>query len=125
MPRAMKVVILDVVGIKFTPSQLDAISDLISFVNDLLKEKAQLVTITSKRKIAGPRWKWYLKDLSASEEAAILKTINKKIADVVAEHFDGKMGKIRVTIREATENDRRETQNGGEDVLAEAIASPS
>ena len=119
----MKVVILDVVGIKFTPSQLDAIGDLVSFVNDLLREKAELVTITSKRKIAGPRWKWYLKDLSVSEEAAILKTINKKIADVVAEHFDGKMGKIRVTIREATESDRRETEN--EDSLAEAIASAS
>ena len=119
----MKVLILDVVGVKFSPDQLDALNDLVSFINDMLKEKTEIVTITSKRSVPGPRWKWYLRSLTVSEEAAILKAVNRKIADIVAEYFEGKSGKIRATIREATESEKRETNN--EEATLEVVPSPS
>ena len=89
--RAMKVLVLDVVGVRFTPDQLDALNDLVSFINDMLKEKTEIVTITSKKAVPGPRWKWYLKDVTESEETAMLKTINKKIAEIVTDYFEGKL----------------------------------
>ena len=97
-----EVVILDVVGAKFTVQQNKALIKLVDFINEKLSDVTEVTIITYKKQIPGPRFEWVLrKDVRVSQLNKELREIRKLMVDIIDEHFEGKSGKLRLLTKEA------------------------